>query len=304
MTPIITIYSFSIMPWALIACQLLLIAIYLENRSWKYGYLSPTGKIDEHTINIFHCECVPPSSDPYLQKHPERPLMTQFYQWEGFIYASPTLIFFGYLALKLSSYQHKFRQNAQSIIARRNANAAREGDDDMFLHLQEEKEANQQIIDRILWFLPTPLGICIKLSFGVTDQFNWYVVFTPAIITCIIYMTEGYRHNVWWFREQRDINRMLNENSANMILENAIRRNENEEDIIELQAILNDTTNRVNIDDDDEENGNVINKKRNLKGKEEEEEEETKRKEEEEEKKQKKQDEKLQSLNLYGDTDF
>ena len=116
-------------------------------------------------------------------------------------------------------------------------------------------------------------------------------------------MTEGYRHNVWWFREQRDINRMLNENSANMILENAIRRNENEEDIIELQAILNDTTNRVNIDDDDEENGNVINKKRNLKGKEEEEEEETKRKEEEE-KKQKKQDEKLQSLNLYGDTDF
>jgi hypothetical protein len=299
-TPMITIYSASVMPWFLIFCQLILVAVYLENRSWKYGHLSPTEKYYEHIENNRHCECNPPSSDPYLQKHTSAPLMSGFEMWEGFIYGCPTLIFFTYFALKLSSYQHKFRQNTQRILARLNVNVSQGVDSDTFLHLQQEKEANQQLISRILWFIITPLLICVKLSFGLTNQINWYVVFSPWLVLCIVYMTEGYQHGVWWFREQAEVNQMLNEVNANIVLEEGRNRNLNEEELSQLQDRLNDTLYSYNINDDDD---NTNNNNRSKKLNDKEEELEKKRKEEELQLK-KTEDEKLQRLNLLHDSDF
>jgi len=288
-TPIITIYSASIMPWFLIGLQAILIAVYLENRSWKYGHLSPTEKYDEHVLNIQHCECIPPSSDPYLQKHTERPLMSGIEMWEGFVYGLPTLVFFTYFAFKLSSYQHKFRQNTQRILARQNAGITNPDDDETFRYLQQEKEANQQMISRILWFIITPILICVKLSFGLKDEINWYVVISPFIVLCIVYMTEGFQNKIWWFREQGEVNQMINEVNVGIIMETGRNRGLNEYQMEELHTRLKEENRSLNINNDDDDTNS-----REKQSKEEEEEKEKRKKEEE--------DEKLKQLNIFKGT--
>ena len=196
LVPVVTIYSASFVPWCLVGFQIFLGVYYYQTRSLSTGKKTDHEQYWDYANNPNQCECQIPLTETVFNN--SEPPLTSWYAWEGFIYCLPTLVFFGWVIFDLISTQKKFREETKTTRIASDIELMDDSETTRFEALKLEQDSTIFLLNQILYFIPTPLLICIKLSFdGLSEQFNWYYIFLPWMIVCLAYMADGIQNGVF-----------------------------------------------------------------------------------------------------------
>lgn len=250
--PLFVVYKRSFFPYFLAGLQVLLIAVYMEARSWKYGHLTLQEKYDQHAASNLHCPCTEANPDPFFQKHPTRPMMTTVETWEGFIVMFPTLALFLYVGFTYGNNETKYYLYTRKLRKRRaegQRTSADEAEEDMRM---KERSENNWILSEVLTYILSPILVAIKLSFGIGDQFNWYIALGPFILLCWYHAFNAAKEGNYWFREQAHINMEITRNNMELQVENMERDGASEEELQELRAVHDQILADVSVLDEDD----------------------------------------------------
>jgi hypothetical protein len=224
----------------------------METRSWKDGHMTLQEKYDQHMASKMHCLCTESNLDPFLQKHPARPEMTTFETWEGVIYALPTLCFFIYVGFVYGNNETKFYLHTRKLRKRRAEGQSTSQDDEEENMRIRERSQNNWILSEILTYIPTPIFIAIKLSLGVGQQFNWYMVLSPFILTCWYHAFNALRDGNYFITEQSQINIEITKNNMALQLENMVRDGVTEEELQEMRKTHEHLLANIYVSQEDE----------------------------------------------------